>query len=344
MSEHKKSISKEELLDAAKRVKIRKTDAVSLWEALRKEHSVKAGFKIIHVFYFLGTLIACFALAWFMASRSDVYGIRNLLLIALLYAIGFYATGFYFWKFKKRELLGGLGIFLGVSMVPLIAYTFQSVMGWWPGHSPGIYTDLSLWVSNGWFALEIATILVVLATLHFIKFPFLTVLFYLAIWFMAMDAAPLFSSLKSSDSHYYAHVWYIRTVLCIILGLLFCVNAFLLDRKHKERFAFWGYFFGATILWVGFSVVNDPNWYQSAMYCVFNALFIIASPFLHRRVFLVYGVVGILIYLFDIGYHRFASSASFPFVLSGVGIGIVVLSALIQKNWNKIIHILHEKR
>ena len=344
MTEHKKTISRDELLDAAKRVKISAPHAKSLWEALRKDHSVKAGFKVIHIFYFLGTLIACFALAWFMASRANLYGMRNLLIIALAYAVGFYATGLYFWKVKRRELLGGLGLFLGVSMVPLIVYAFQNVMGSWPGHSPGIYTDFSLWVSNGWFAMELATILVVLATLYFIKFPLLTVLLYIALWFTAMDAAPIFSSLKPSDSHYYDKVWHIRTAISIILGILLCINAFFLDRKHKDKFAFWGYLFGATILWTGITVIDDPKWYGSAMYCIFNALLVIASPFLHRKVFLVYGIAGIMIYLFDIAYRQFANSAAFPFVLSGIGIGIVVLSAIIQKYWSRIIHLIHNKR
>lgn len=344
MSEDKKSISKNELLDAAKRVKISSAHAKSLWDALRKEHSVKAGFRVIHIFYFLGTFIACFALAWFMGSRSDLYGMRNLFIIALVYTIGFYATGLYFWRVKKRELLGGLGIFIGVSMIPLITYAFQSLMGWWPGHSPGIYTDFSLWISNGWFAMEFATILVVLITLHFIKFPILTILFYIALWLMAMDVAPIFSSLKPSDSGYYAEVWHIRTTLCIILGLVLSMNAFLLDRKHKAAFAFWGYLFGATILWIGVTVIDDLQWYESAIYCLFNALFIIASPFLHRKVFLVYGIIGMMIYLYEIAYHRFANSAAFPFVLSGIGLGVVILSAVIQKNWSKIVHLIHSKR
>lgn len=344
MSEHKKTISKDELLDAAKRVKISAPHAKSLWDALRKEHSVKAGFRVIHIFYFLGTLISCFALAWFMGSRSNLYGMRNLFIIALVYAIGFYATGFYFWKVKRRELLGGLGIFIGVSMVPLITYAFQNVMGWWPGHSPGIYSDFSLWISNGWFAIELVTMLVVMITLHFIKFPLVTIIFYIALWFMAMDAAPIFSSLTPSDSQYYAKVWHIRTAICIILGLALCVNSFLLDRKHKDAFAFWGYLFGVTILWTGVTVIDSPNWYESIVYCIFNALLIIASPFLHRKVFLVYGIAGIMIYLFEIAYHRFANSAAFPFVLSGIGIGIVILSAVIQKNWSKIVHFIHGKR
>lgn len=343
MTEHKKNISKDELLDAAKRVKISSADAKSLWEALRKDHSIRAGFRVIHIFYFLGTLIACFALAWFMGSRSDLYGMRNLLIISLVYAIGFYATGLYFWKIKKKQLIGGLGIFIGISMVPLITYAIQSLTGWWPGQSPGIYSDFSQWMSNGWLAMELATILVLLITLHYIKFPILTILLYIALWFMAMDAAPLFSTLGPGDSHYHAQVWHIRTTICIILGLVLAINAFTLDRKHKEAFAFWGYLFGVTILWTGVTFIDNVNWFESAFYCIFNILLIIASPFLHRKVFLVYGIAGMMIYLYEIAYHRFANSVAFPFILSGIGLGIVVLSAVIQKNWSKIVHLIHKK-
>jgi len=87
----------------------------------------------------------------------------------LALTIGFAGVGLYLWKVKRKETLGGLSLFLALSLIPLTTYSFQDVMGWWPGQFPGEYPDFFHWVRGGWAIMELVTITASLIALHFIK-------------------------------------------------------------------------------------------------------------------------------------------------------------------------------
>lgn len=343
LSKQHKHISRREFFEAAEEVDLDNSKAKSLWNAIEGTHAADARSRMFHILYFLGALIACFSLVWFIESRVGLYGTSQLLLLCLAYATCFYATGCYFWKIKQEHLLGGLGVFAAVAIVPLITYSALKWLGWWPGKFPGTTGDFVLWMKSGWFALELSTIVITAITLWFIKFPLLTTILYTTLCFTAMDIAPVFSGLGTQDSHYGTHIWHVRSIVGIILGLALAVNAFFLDRKHKDAFAFWGYLFGVGTLWVSLTVIDNANWHVNIFYCIINIVLMLLSPLFQRKVFTVFGAAGLLLFLYRTAYDRFADSPAFPFILSGIGIAIVILSAVIHKHWPKVVRFFREK-
>jgi len=332
MESHTAVVQKTDLLAAAQGIGLSGSEAEKLWLALRTSSPDSPKSKMPRVFYFLGTLVVCLALAWFMGDRYTLYGTAALLPISLSYATCFAGAGLYLWKAKRKETLGGLGIFLSLSLVPLITYAIQDLTGWWPGQFPGQYSDFFTWIKGGWAIMELVTIGAALTALHFIKFPLLTLPLYVALWFMSMDIAPVFSRLP-------VHLMQIRITFCILLGLALMVNAVFLDRRQKTAFAFWGHLFGIAIFWSGITCLTFINYtggLEDVFYCLLNISLIVLSPILRRRVYLVFGTIGLLSTLFLLAHTYFADSPSFPLILSGVGLLVIIAGVIVQRNWTRI--------
>ena len=72
---------------------------------------------------------------------------------------------------------------------------------------------------------------------------------------------------------------------------------------------------------VGVAVYN--GFVSVALYCAMNFGFLLLAAFLGRRVFAVFGTIGIAFYLGDLADKVFKDSMLFPFALSLIGIGII---------------------
>ena len=188
MKDHSVVVRKSQVLAAAQRSGLNVSEAESLWLNLYNP-SKDPDSKLSRIFYFLGAWIVCLALAWFMGNRYTLYGASALILISIAYAIGFMGVGLYLLKVKQEKTLGGLGVFLSVSLVPLITYATQDLIGWWPGQFPGQYCDFFCWIEGGWAIMELVTIGISWVVLKFIKLPLLTIPLYVTLWFMMMDIA-----------------------------------------------------------------------------------------------------------------------------------------------------------
>lgn len=63
-----------------------------------------------------------------------------------------------------------------------------------------------------------------------------------------------------------------------------------------------------------------------------NLAFIGLAPLLERRVFLIFGALGVNAYIIDLSYRVFSDSVAFPFVLSFIGILILFIAVKYAKN------------
>ena len=63
-----------------------------------------------------------------------------------------------------------------------------------------------------------------------------------------------------------------------------------------------------------------------------NLGLIIISVLLQRKIFIVFGIMGFLGYLGHLTYEVFKGSVAFPFVLSLLGVAVIGLGILYQKN------------
>jgi hypothetical protein len=91
-------------------------------------------------------------------------------------------------------------------------------------------------------------------------------------------------------------------------------------------FAFWG---GLTLLEGG----NELDWF---IYGLINAGLMVLSVLLQRRVFVVFGALGVFGYVGHLAWEIFEDSLLFPFALSAAGIAIIALGILYARNREKI--------
>ena len=112
--------------------------------------------------------------------------------------------------------------------------------------------------------------------------------------------------------------------------------AYLVDHRTREDLAFWLYLFGMTALWGAISSMNNHSEWRRFLYCLLNLGFIVLSVLLRRRVFLLYGAIGVNAYLVGLAYTVFQDSIAFPFLLTLLGLSLIAVTVKYQRNRQSI--------
>lgn len=319
-------ISKEFLLEEASNIGISKDKAEALWNSLeRKKQSTSSFSKLL--FYF-GALIIISAMTWFMGLSWQIFGGGGIFLIASAYALLFTFLGMKLWPKEELRIPAGLFITIAVCMVPLAIYGLEALFNIWPDESPESYKDFYTQIKGSWILMEIGTILAGLLALKYFPFPFITAPIFFAAWFLAMDIAAL-GNADNIENRYW---------ITLIFGLALLAISYFIDRKKlKEDYAFWGYLFGGLAFWGALGCLMwDKSEAVLFLYFLINLAFMALSILLKRKVLMVYGALGTFGYLSHLAYEIFKDSLLFPFVLSGVGLAIIYLGVLYQRNAEKI--------
>jgi hypothetical protein len=319
------NLSKEDLKWAASQGLISVVQAENLWEGLENRSPTRARFDLAHVAYYFGALLVLSAMGWFMTRAWEQFGGGGLTLISSTYALCFVLAGRTLWYKENLRVPGGLLFTLAVGMTPLAIYGVERMTGIWPQGDPGIYRDYYIWVKGSWFLMEVGTILSALIVLKFIHFPFLTAPIAFSLWYMSMDLTPLlFGKIDFSiEERFLVSLWF---------GLAVLLLAYFVDRRKREDYAFWLYLFGILSFWCGLSLMNRETEFQRLIYGLVNLGLIFISVLLERRVFIVFGALGVFGYLGHLAYKVFQDSMLFPFVVTFIGIGIIYLGIKCQRN------------
>lgn len=308
---------------------IPKEQAEKLWSTLELQASQSSKFNVSNIFYYLGAVIVISAMTWLMGLGWEIFGGGGILALALLYGALFWFLGHSLWQQTAYRTPGGLFITLAVCMIPLATYGFQRLTGLWPQEDPGQYTSFYSWIKGGWFMMELLTILGGCLALIYYRFPFLTAPIFFSLWFMSMDITPL---LYPQNDEWSYHLW-----VSLWFGLGVLIVAYIIDQRTREDYAFWGYLFGMLSFWFGlFELMDSSSEIKKAFYALINLGLIFLSVLLQRRLFLVFGSLGVFIYLSTQAYQFFHDSALFPFVLSSIGIAIIFLGMAYNKYQAKI--------
>ena len=106
--------------------------------------------------------------------------------------------------------------------------------------------------------------------------------------------------------------------------------------RSEEDYAFWGYLFGTFAFWGGLSMLGGGDEFDWFLYGFVNLGLILLSVLLKRRVFVVFGSVGVFAYVGHLAREIFEDSLMFPFALSAVGISVIALGLLYAKNKERI--------
>jgi hypothetical protein len=147
------------------------------------------------------------------------------------------------------------------------------------------------------------------------------------LWYMSMDLVPFLAGGER------VYDWEIRKLVSVYFGLAMTLLAFWVDLRSRASrdYAFWLYLFGVLTFWGGLSLMESGSELSKLAYCGINVLMIFIGAVISRRVFAVFGGLGIAFYLGHLSWRVFKDSLVFPFALSLIGLAIIWLGVSWQR-------------
>ena len=316
-------ITREKLESAASEGILSHEQADKLFDYLKSLPSSGPGFDFTHVLYYMGGLIAIGAMTLFMNLGWEAFGGWGVFLISLAYAVGgLYLTS----VFQKRghAIPAGICAAFVVALTPLAIYGLQQAMGWWPDET--VYREYHRFIKWHWIFLELGTLAVGVVIAWIYRYPFLQMPIAVTLWYLSMDIAPMLAG----DLPYYE----LLPMVSVYFGLAMTLFAFWVDIRSSKTgdYAFWLYLFGVLTFWGGLTSQQTDSELLRFMYFLVNLLLIGVGVVIVRRVFVVFGAIGCSIYLGHLANEVFENSWLFPIALTAIGLGVIYLGVIWQKN------------
>lgn len=285
----------------------------------------RAVFDLAHVLWYAGALVVMAAMGLFSTLAFSLMGGPALTATALLYAAVFVIAGRHLWHVRNLPIPGGLLITCAVAMTPLAVYGIQESWGWGPDARPGNYRDFFLWIKAGWLPMEIATLASTVLALRFHRFGFLAMVAAVTLWFLSMDIAVWIADPRSD--------WETRRAISLWFGLCLIAFAWAIDlRQSRADYAFWLHLAGVATFWGALTAHHSTSEAARALYALLNVGLVALSVFLSRRVYALFGAIGLAFYLGHLAYKVFEDSLLFPFGLSLIGLGMIGAGLLYQRH------------
>lgn len=290
-----------------------------------------ARFDLTHLLWYGGALLIMSAMGVFSTLAFSALGAPALLVVALGYASVFAFAGHRLWHDRGLRVPGGLLIAVAVSMAPLATWALQETMGWWSdGGTPGNIRDFYRWVRGGFVPMEVATIAAALLARRFYRFPFLLFVAAVALWFLSMDLTDWLRGSNALD-------WGLRRNVSLVFGMVLVPLAWAVDLRGRQTDdGFWLHMVGAVTLWCGLTFQESGHELARFLYFLINLGLLGLAVFLSRRVYAVFGSIGVMVYLGYLSSKLFRDALSFPFVLTLLGVAIIWLGILCQRHAGRI--------
>lgn len=317
-------ISKEEFFSEASNTGVPSDKIEAIWSALEQRQKEKSqGFRFAELIYYFGALIVIAGMGWFLISNLELLSGFYLFLIAVIYGCCFLAAGQFLNKREVLQIPSGLFYTLAVCMVPLAIYGLELHFGTWLGVHSWYDKKYVLSEYENRSLMEIGTIIAGLVAIRFIQFPFLMAPIFLALWLLSLDIGPAFFG---SD-----YSWSENARITLWFGVLMLIFSYWLDLRATKDYAFWGYLFGLIAFNTSLLSLISTEW-DWMVFTLINVIFLFLAILLDRRVFMVFGGLGVFVYLFHLAEEVFRNSIWFPFVVSLIGILLIVLGIFYQRH------------
>jgi len=320
-------ITKKKLEYAVAEEIISHEQADKLFTFLKAQPSTGPSFDFTHVLYYMGGLIAIGAMTLFMNLGWENFGGWGIFFISLAYAGAGLTFANNFQK-KGHAIPAGICATFVVALTPLAIYGIQQAMGWWPDEST--YREYHQYIKWHWIYMELGTLAVGAIIAFRYRYPYLQMPIAVTLWYMSMDLAAMLASGRPDLE--------LRALVSIHFGLAMTLFAFWVDIRSTKSgdYAFWLYLFGVMTLWGGMTSQSSDSELSKLLYCCFNLLLVGIGIVIVRRVFVIFGAIGCALYLGHLANEVFKESWLFPIALAAIGLGIIYLGLLWQRNEKKI--------
>jgi hypothetical protein len=339
-------LTKSDLDEAVGKGILENSVAEELWNFLTQSESGKpqARFNLSNLLWYTGSLIVIVAMGIFSSESFGRWGGDALFLTAITYAAAFTFAGKYFWNTRQIRILGGLLVTVAVSMAPLATFGVQHYLGWWTHGDPGPYGDFFVWIRGSWVFMSVSAIIAGIFALKYFKFPFITFIIAFALWFLSMDITPWIIAewpepgAATSYSHEnWRELAKYRGMISVIFGLVLLIFAWIIDLRTQVSFTFWLHFTVALCIYGGIYMwISPENIQENTIICGISIFLLFLAIFLERRVYAVFGGLGLTHYLAYLSWKVFDDTLLFSFALSGIGILVMILGYWYFKNAQRI--------
>ena len=328
-------VDRNALRDATEHGLLSEEQADGLWAFLEERGRDTPSLRAAHILYYLGGLIAIGAMTLFMTLGWERFGGWGLLGISLGYAVAGLWLARHLLDSRGLPVPAGIVAAFVVALTPLAVYGLQVGLGWWAeGH---VYREYHTLIDWRWIMMELATLASGMALLWRFRLPFLVMPVAVTLWYLSMDLAPF---LFGADP-----AWETRKLVSVVFGLGMLALAFVVDlRSRRDKdLAFWLYLFGVLAFWGGLSLMKSDSELSRFAYLCINLLMIGIGAVLYRRVFLVFGGLGVAGYVGHLAYQVFADSMLFPFALTALGFVVIYLGIVWQRHERAIVRALRAR-
>ncbi|HSD36697.1 MAG TPA: hypothetical protein VLC92_04270 [Rhodocyclaceae bacterium] len=323
-------------LEAAAAAGILQADAVESLIAFLQARDRKSGvarFNGTHVLYYLGGMMAIGSVSLFTTLAVEALGMGALLGLSVLYMLAaFVAAGW----FEKRGfgVPAGICAALSIALTPLAIFALQHLLGLWADtEGSQHYRDYHAVIDWRWLLMELATLAVGAIMLWRFRYPFMVMPIAVTLWYMGMDIVPALIMQAVPDSFYGDAAWELRKQITLAFGLVMLLVAFFVDlrSRHGKDFAFWLYLFGVMTFWGVLSSMGNGALNGKLVYLALNFGMVFVGAILGRRVFSVFGGIGIALVLGDLSWRIFKDSFAFVLILTLLGFAFIAAGIW----WNK---------
>ena len=311
--------------------------AAALSSAQARPVTAGPGFSFTNTLYYFGGMVAIGAMTLFMTLGWQSFGAWGLLAISMSYLVACLKVADHL-KGRQLPVPAGILATLAVVLVPLIVWCAQQGLGLWPPGGFNSYSAYHTHINWRWLTLEFATLAAGVVMLWRYRLPFMVMPIAVTIWYLSMDAA---NALMQSGDHW---DWTFMRDVSLVFGMATCCIAMWVDVRSRraaevewrQDYAFWLYLYGAIMFWGGLSLRDSGSEWGKAGYCLINLVLVFGGAVIGRRVFTVFGGLGVAMYLGYLSHKVFGDSLMFPFALTLIGLGVVALGVWWQRNEDRI--------
>lgn len=316
-------ITRKDLADAVEANIVSTRQAEDLFRFLKARPGDGPTFDFTHVLYYFGGLVAIGGMTVFMTLGWEAFGGWGVFFIALAYGCVGYALASYF-RNTGHAVPAGICAAFAVAITPLAIYGLQNGLGLWPDDA--VYRSYHRYIKWHWIFMELGTLAVGAVMVWRFKYRFLLMPVAITLWYMSMDVAAMLTEGRAD--------WEFRALVSMWFGLAVMLLALWVDIRTRREgdHAFWLYLVGVITFWGGLTSETWGPEFEKFLYFGVNLALIGIGVVLVRRVFVVFGALGVAIYLGHLARDVFADSWGFPVALTVIGLLIVYAGVVWQRH------------